>query len=281
MDLMDDHQQYQEWLALHALDALDAAEARPLEAHLASCAECRAALIEWRDATGLLAHAATPKAPSDELRARIVAAARAETRASQPPETSTRVVPMPIAPRRSNLWPNVLRIAAAVAIVGLLVGVIVMWRRDVLSRREIARITREKTRAENLLALEREARAKERDAIAMLNSHDTKKMELAGTQTAQNARGTFVFDPKTGHGMLMTEGLPATPADKQYEVWFIPKGHTPMPGKMFTVDKSGRAMVAGEIPLEARANAVIAITLEPKKGSAAPTSAIYLSSPSS
>ena len=277
---MDDHQQYQESLALHALDALDAAEARSLEEHLGSCAECRASLIEWRDATGLLAHASTPAAPNDELRARILAAARTETRAPQT-ESSARVVPMPIASRRSNLWPNLLKIAAAIAIVGLLIGMIVMWRRDVLSRREIARITREKTRAENLLAREREARAKERDALAMLNSRDTKKMELAGTQTAQNARGTFVFDPKTGHGMLMTEGLPATPADKQYEVWFIPKGHTPMPGKMFTVDASGRAMVSGEIPLEARTSAVIAITLEPKKGSAAPTSAIYLSSPSS
>lgn len=275
---MDDHQQYQESLALHALDALDAAEARALEEHLGTCTECRASLSEWRDATGLLAHASTPKAPSDALRARILAAARTEARA---PQTASRVVQMPIAPRRSSLWPNVLRIAAAVAIVGLLVGVIVMWRRDVLSRREIVRITREKTRAENLLAREREARAKERDALAMLNSRDTKKMELAGTPTAQNARGTFVYDPKTGHGVLMTEGLPATPADKQYEVWFIPKGHTPMPGKMFTVDASGRAMVAGEIPLEARLNVVIAITLEPKKGSAAPTSAIYLASPSS
>ena len=280
MDLMDDHQQYQELLALQALDALDAAEARLLEAHLATCAECRAALGEWRDAAGLLAHAATPAAPSDGLRARILAAARAETRAPQT-ETSAKVLPMPIAMRRSTLWANALRIAAAVAIVGLLAGLIVMWRRDVLSRREIARITREKTKAENLLAREREARAKERDALAMLNSRDTKKMELAGTQTAQNARGTFVYDPKTGHGMLMTEGLPATPADKQFEVWFIPKGHTPMPGKMFVVDASGRAMVAGEIPLEARTSAVIAITLEPKKGSAAPTGAIYIMSPSS
>ncbi len=280
MDLMDDHQQYQELLALHALDALDAAEARLLEAHLASCAECRATLIEWRDATGLLAHASTLAAPSDELRARILAAARAETRASQT-ESPAKVVPMPIASRRSNLWPNLLKIAAAIAIVGLLVGMIVFWRRDVRMQRDIARLTRERNRTQDQLAREREARAKERDALAMLNAHDTKKMELAGTQTAQNARGTFVFDPKTGHGMLMTEGLPVTPADKAYEVWFIPKGHTPMPGKMFTVDASGRAMVSGEIPLEARANAVIAITLEPKKGSAAPTSAIYLSSPSS
>ncbi len=277
---MDDHQQYQESLALHALDALDAAEARSLEAHLASCAECRAALIEWRDATGLLAYASTPAAPSDELRGRILAAAQTETRAPQT-EASAKVVPLPIALRRSNLWPNLMRIAAAIAIVGLLIGMIVFWRRDVRMQRDIARLTRERNRTADQLAREREARAKEHDAVAMLNSRDTKKMELAGTQTAQNARGTFVFDPKTGHGMLMTEGLPAAPADKAYEVWFIPKGHTPMPGKMFTVDSSGRAMVSGEIPLEARANPVIAITLEPKKGSAAPTSAIYLSSPSS
>ncbi|HVS80669.1 MAG TPA: anti-sigma factor [Pyrinomonadaceae bacterium] len=277
---MDDHQEYQELLALHALDALGAAEARSLEEHLASCAECRASLIEWRDATGLLAHASTPAAPNDELRARILAAARTETRAPQT-ENSARVVPMPIAPRRSNLWPNLMKIAAAIAIVGLLVGMIVFWRRDVGMQRDIARLTRERNRTQDQLAREREALAKEREAIALLNSRDTKKMELAGTQTAQNARGTFVFDPQTGRAMLLTEGLPATPADKAYEVWFIPKGHTPMPGKMFTVDSSGRAMVSGEIPLEARANAVIAITLEPKKGSAAPTSAIYLSSPSS
>jgi len=276
---MDDHQQYQESLALHALDALDAAEARSLEAHLASCAECRAALIEWRDATGLLAYASTSAAPSDELRGRILAAGQTETRTPQT-EASAKVVPLPIAPRRSNLWPNLMRIAAAIAIVGLLIGMIVFWRRDVRMQRDIARLTRERNRTADQLAREREARAKEHDAVAMLNSRDTKKMELAGTQTAQNARGTFVFDPKTGHGMLMTEGLPAAPADKAYEVWFIPKGHTPMPGKMFTVDSSGRAMVSGEIPLEARANAVIAITLEPKKGSAAPTSAIYLSSSS-
>jgi anti-sigma-K factor RskA len=277
---MDDHQQYQESLALHALDALDAAEARSLEAHLATCVECRTALIQWRDATGLLAYASTPAAPSDELRRRILAAARTETRAPQT-EASAKVVSMPIAPRRSNLWPNLLKIAAAITVVGLLIGLIVFWRRDVRMQRDIARLTREKNRTADQLARERDARAKEHDAVAMLNSRDTKKMELAGTQTALNARGTFVFDPKTGRGMLLTEGLPTAPADKAYEVWFIPKGHTPMPGKMFTVDSTGRAMVSGEIPLEARANAVIAITLEPKKGSAAPTSAIYLSSPSS
>jgi len=275
---MDDHQQYQELLALHALDALDAAEGRSLEAHLATCAECRAALVEWRDATGLLTHASTPAAPSNELRARILAAAQAETRA---PQASAKVVPMLFAPRPSNLWANVLRIAAAVAIVGLLVGTIVFWRRDVRMQREVAQITRDKKHAENLLATEREARAREHEALVMLNSRDMKKMELAGTQSAQNARATFVFDPKTGHAMLLTEGLPKAPTDKAYEFWFIPKGHTPMPGKTFTVDAKGTTVVSQQIPQEALEHAVFAVTLEPKRGVAAPTGAILLSSPSS
>ena len=273
MDLMDDHQQYQELLALHALDALDPGEARLLEAHLATCAECRAALIEWRDATSLLAHAATPAAPGDALRARVLAAARAES--------SKKVVPMLIAPRRSNLWANVLRIAAAVAIVGLLIGTIVFWRREVRMQREVAQITRDKKHAENLLATEREARAREHEALVMLNSRDMKKMELAGTQSVQNARATFVFDPKTGHAMLLTEGLPKAPTDKAYEFWFIPKGHTPMAGKTFTVDAKGTAVVSQQIPQEALEHAVFAVTLEPKHGVAAPTGAILLSSPSS
>jgi anti-sigma-K factor RskA len=106
-------------------------------------------------------------------------------------------------------------------------------------------------------------------------------MELAGSQTAQNARAMFVFDRKSGRAMLMTEGLPMAPKDMAYEVWFIPKGHAPMPGKVFMVDASGHAMVTDDMPLEARQNSVIAITLEPKAGSAAPTGAIYLSSPAS
>jgi anti-sigma-K factor RskA len=108
-----------------------------------------------------------------------------------------------------------------------------------------------------------------------------KTMELAGTQTATSARATLVYDHKTGRAMLMTEGLPMAPAGMAYEVWFIPKGKSPMPGKMFTVDTAGKAMMMDDLPAEARENAVIAVTLEPEKGSASPTGPIYLSSSAS
>ena len=267
------HEDYKEMLAPQALDALDTTDARAFEDHLSGCAECRVEVADWRETAALLAHAATPTAPSDELRAKILFAAKHTT------EASARVVPMP--PRRpSSLWPTLLKIAAVVAFVALIGGVLWLWRRDVTSRREIARLTREVATQQRELARSRDALAHQRDLVALLSSANAKKMELTGTAAAQKARGTFVFDQQTGSAMLMTDALPAAPAGMAYELWFIPKGHLPMAGKVFSVDASGRATVSDLMPPEAREKAVIAITLEPKHGSAQPTGAIYLSSPS-
>jgi anti-sigma-K factor RskA len=276
-----EHQEYQELLALYALDALDAPEARALETHLSACAACGADLDGLRDAAALLAHASTPAEPAASVRERILTAARKESQISPPVAgLSTNVVPFK-SRATVNLWPNVLRLAAALAFVALLIGVIVFWRRDVRSRRELAQLSHQINTQQRELNRDRDVLARQREALALLNSPGVKKMELAGTQTAKNARATFVFDKETGRSVLMTEGLPAPPADMAYEVWFIPKGHSPMPGKMFTVDAAGHAMISDNVPMEARDNAVIAITLEPKRGSAAPTGAIYLSSSAS
>ena len=272
-----EHHDYQELLALYALDALDASDARALEVHLAGCDACRAEMIELRDASGLLAHAATPIAPRAEVRDQILVKARRE----QPERQADKAPPVVAMPRRPQLWPNVLRLAAAVAFVALLVGVIVLWRRDVRMRQEIAQLSRQLNTQKHELVRDRDVLARQREALALLNSPTAKRMEMAGTQAAQTARGTFVYDKKTGRAILMAEGLPATPADKAYELWFIPKGHSPMAGRMFTIDASGHAMLPEQMPAEAMEGAVIAITLEPKKGSAVPTGAIYLSTPSS
>lgn len=273
-----DHQDYQEFLAIQALDALDEPEARALEEHLAACPECRVELAEWREAAGLLAHASTPAEPRVEVRSRILAAARAEPHELRPAETVGKVVP--IGQRsRGSLWPSLLRLAAAIAFVALILGVLVLWRRDVQLKREIVRLSSQVNMQQRELARDRDALAHERQAIALLTSPSAKKTELAGTPTAEHARATFVFDRDTGRGVLLTEGLPATSPDKAYELWFIANGR-PIPGKVFTVDASGRAAISDQVPPEARERAVFAVTLEPKQGVSAPTGAIYLRSAS-
>ncbi|HXM48805.1 MAG TPA: anti-sigma factor [Pyrinomonadaceae bacterium] len=276
-----EHQEYKELLEFHALDALEASEARGLEEHLKTCADCRSELIRLGDAAALLAHAASPAEPRPEMRNQLLASVRAERTQARPAAvTSPQVVPLkPRAGR--NIRPIGLRLAAGVAVVALLVSLIVFWRRDVKMRQEIAQLSRQVNTQQHELVRDRDVLGRQREALTLLNMPSAKKMELAGTQTAQGAHGSFVYDQKTGRALLMADGLPATPADKAYELWFIPKGHSPMAGRIFTVDASGHAMLPEQMPSEAMANSVIAITLEPKKGSAVPTGAIYLSSPSS
>jgi anti-sigma-K factor RskA len=254
------HSDYQELLALHAVDALAAAEAHEVSAHLESCAECRRELAELREAAALLAHAAEPAAPSDDVRRRIL-------RSIQSTALSREANVVPLMATSSTVWPNLLRLAAAIAFVALLLGTVTLWRRDAASRRQIAELAHQLNQQSEVLAL--------------VNSPDARKFALSGTTTAQNARATFVYDEKSRRGILMIEGLPAAPADKAYEVWFIPKGRAPIPGRTFTVNVDGRALISDSLPTEAGAAAVVAITLEPKSGSASPTGPIYLASPAS
>src|SRR2546423_3919340 len=158
-----EHQEYKQLLEPSALDALDEAEVRSLQDHLVACAECRGELVELRDAAGLLAHASTPLAPSDGLRARILAAAGAGPRTQKPPVSASRIVPI-TARQPARLWPNLLKIAAAVAFVALAIGLIVMWRREVKLSPGIARLSR---------ALCRQKREPKREKDGRTSGHNT------------------------------------------------------------------------------------------------------------
>ncbi|MDQ3907541.1 MAG: hypothetical protein M3268_04275, partial [Acidobacteriota bacterium] len=94
-DALKGHEEYKQLLADAALDAASG-EARALEAHLSSCAECRAELRELRDAAALVALASDPAAPSPELRSRLLDTIRRtpqESPASAGGATTSRVGP--------------------------------------------------------------------------------------------------------------------------------------------------------------------------------------------
>src|SRR2546423_5186362 len=87
--------------AAYALDALEPDEARGYEEHLAGCERCREELAALQSTAGALAYAAPRARPPDELRGRILDAARAER-----PN---------VAPLRTRSWTRPLAVAAAVA----------------------------------------------------------------------------------------------------------------------------------------------------------------------
>lgn len=267
------HEDYKEMLALQALDAIEERESPELAAHLSTCAECRTELDELRDISGFLAYAATEVAPPVELRARILDSVRlqksstgaAEADSSFERQPKSNVVTLASLPRRSFVQ-SFGAIAAALAFMALLGSLYVLWNRNAALQGEIARLS--------------QLTRNHQQALAVLTTPDAARLELAGTPMAQTAHATLAFDRKTGHAMLMVEGLPAPPADKAYQLWFIAGGR-PLPGRVFTIDASGKAMMADEIPAEARQHAIFAVTLEPRAGVSAPTGDIYLSSAAS
>src|SRR5215213_4873937 len=71
------HEEYKQLLALEAVGALDREARARLEEHLPACAECREELREMSDAAASLLYTVAPVRPSPELRAGILARARA------------------------------------------------------------------------------------------------------------------------------------------------------------------------------------------------------------
>jgi anti-sigma-K factor RskA len=99
-----------ELTAAYALDALDDDERREFEAHLRDCDQCRAELAELAGTVGALAYAAEGPAPPDELRNRVLVAAREEGPSNV----------VALRPRRTRLYAGAA--LAAVAAVAIAIG---------------------------------------------------------------------------------------------------------------------------------------------------------------
>lgn len=265
-------------LAAHALGALDAGEARRVEEHLSSCAECRAELDGWRETANTIAYTVNPAEPSPALRSSILETVRSNNALLIPAvaaeterESSSNVIALP--PARRGRAETFGAIAASLAVIALAASLFLAWRLNE-TRKELERYH---------LAVDALARqaSEERQARELLTSPESQSALLTGTNMAPAARAHLAFDRRTGHAMLFAYDLPAAPAGKAYQLWFISNGKV-MPGRVFTPDKTGSAMINEQVPVaNLDASAVFAVTLEPSGGVSAPTGEKYLLSPAS
>jgi anti-sigma-K factor RskA len=265
------HEEYQELLAAHALTALDAADARALATHLDSCDECRSQTVNWEETAAMLAFAADPVEPSARVRENILAALRNEPQnvgATGAQQTASQVLPFerPAKLQRSPLA-SFAAIAATVALIALSISLLFVWKQKRANDLEVARLNSEMRKSQEQLQHEREV-------VSLITSPGAHMAELAGTNAAPGAHAMIAYD-KDGQAMLMAKGLPAAPAGKAYQLWFIKDGKK-MPGKVFKTDPSGAGMLKDQMPAEALSAAVFAITLEPESGVQVPTGAVYL-----
>lgn len=300
---MQHEDEYREALTLEALDTLGGEERRALGAHLSGCAACRAELDELREAAALLAHEAAAVSPPAALRARVLervkalpAAAGADKEAAAEDGTeaaeelaaggAARPTVRPFRPRAPGRTAAVGSagwlptrafafgaVAASLVITALAVVAALLWRQNQELRGQLAQLSeiQETWRAEM---------AREREVSDILSAPGARVAHLKGTQAADRARASLVYDPATGRALLLANGLPLTPEGKAYQLWYVAAGK-PLPGGLFKTDDAGRASLRDRVPAEGRDASLFAVTLEPAAGATAPTGDKFLIGPPS
>jgi anti-sigma-K factor RskA len=86
------------------------------------------------------------------------------------------------------------------------------------------------------------------------------------SQSSKPQQSWTVSVGPTGQARLSVAGLATAPSGKTYEAWIIPAGKAPIPAGLFSNGTSALHL-RGTVPQ----HAIVAVTVEPKAGSKAPT----------
>ncbi len=172
-------------LAAYAVDALDPDERAAVEAHLATCASCRAELAEHLDTLARLTEAVAPPAGGLE---QLLAGLDAPRHLARP----TAITAAPSAQERRRRWMRAAGVAAAAAAVVAVVGVALSSLGD------------EGTDTVSDLADE------------ALDQPDAEVATLATPDGATLARVVLTDE---GTGYLFADDLPTLNEDQTYQLW--------------------------------------------------------------
>ena len=109
---------------------------------------------------------------------------------------------------------------------------------------------------------------------SVLSSPQVQTIELAGQEPAPNSSAKIYWDVQ-GARWVVTANLPAAPAGKVYQLWFVTPDSKISAG-LISPDQNGHGFTVVPFPSSITQLDAAAITLEPDGGSEQPTMPIYL-----
>ena len=112
--------------------------------------------------------------------------------------------------------------------------------------------------------------SRNQDYIVTLTSPDVRVVNLAGQGTNVQARGRIFWDVARKKWLMHVHNLPPVPADKAYELWFVPKKGNPVRAAVFNTEGRGSAELDITVP-EGLDLSAAAVTTEPAGGTDLPT----------
>lgn len=103
------------------------------------------------------------------------------------------------------------------------------------------------------------------EQLAILSDLHTRRVEMKGTPRSPASLAVVYWNPVTHTVFLDVKNLPATPADRQYQLWFITPDQKPVDAGVFHADARLLRMK------DAQQAVAFAVTVEPVGGSPQPT----------
>ena len=286
-----DHQAIKDLLPLAAFDRLEPDEARELREHLrAGCDECEAELRELREVAASLALSLEQESSEEGSEERIWErlGARLDRAVPQSGRPSAKEADSARRPARGRVgaWRAATAVMAAV-IVGIAIYAAQMSdrlrRANEKHQQQLAAMNSrlaslgaelERTRVE-VGTLQRVLGDRLR-LEKLLSAPDLRLTRLAPLAPAPGAHAIVAISATNKAAVFQAAGLPATPAGKIYELWWITKEHGPVPAGLFQAE-DGRPVVAPVAPPPPGEHVLLsAVTLEPAGGVSKPTGAMYL-----
>ncbi len=252
------HAEMDELYYLYALGVLEPELAAEIDSHLAQpCSYCVERVQAATEFTALLAGIAEEKQPPAELRDRVLAS----------------VTPV----RRSRNWgPLVAGLAAAC--IALLV--FSLWSRGQTSRmrEQLTALRNESSELRNELAtltIERDQlaaarveRNQLRAALDIVSRSDTRAVQFGKGENLPHGR---VFANSRGGLLFVASRLPRLASNRSFELWIMPKSGAPRPAGVFRANGAGDSIHVSSVAIDPSQTKAVAVSVEPREGSSAPT----------
>jgi anti-sigma-K factor RskA len=234
------HNEWLERAELYAVGALDGEELRDFENHLArGCAECEERLDDCREALAKAAASLEPVVPPPRAKTELLRRIGAEANASS-------------ARRFTWSWPIGIGALAAAGLV-----LVLSW--------QLIDTQKKLEEAQNKLGVLASEEAQHKEVMEFLSNPQVRIVSLTGVPPSSGGKAQLMWDPFARKGILMTTGLPQTPAEKAYELWGL-AGSEAVPAGVFSVNEKGQVIFRLPKLPETQPFDKFAVTLEPVGG---------------
>lgn len=270
-----EHDRFSDDSGLFVLGALAPDDRRAFEAHLATCEACQAEVRSLSAVVAALPYAAGDAEPPAHLRDRVLRAASAVRAPSHVVQFEARPRRAePRGPRASDFAGWFMAAASLLVAAGIGMYTLTLQRRLDGVQEQLGVAVARLQETQQQLQAANGATSTARASLALLTAPDALELRLNGQAVAPAARGRAFVSRSRGL-LFAATNLPALPANRTYQLWFLTPG-APVSAGLVRPDEQGTVTARFEVAADAPVPTGMAVSIEPEGGVPAPTGALYL-----